>query len=618
MIAGKEEAMSRLRKACVILLGALVLSPFWAAAQTEEANAILGQAGSSVLALIAYGPDKAEILKGSALALSEDIAVTVYHVISQAAAVEALNIKGKKVKIEGILGVDKAHDLALLKLKGKLTALPVGSVDSLESGSRLFALGSNESGQVVLAEGTFRRAVDLGASGQILEVSIPCSEQFRGGPLVDVNGQLIGMLFVGERGLKFGLPISALVAVPRDAKATDFKAQAPENYFDTVEGNYFAGRAALALDEQMTARVHLEKAVKINSSDVQGYLLLADIYARQRDYTEAVKAYRRITELEPSRADAFYGLGTILYKQTSYKDAAATLEKAVELGYADKAVQFDLGAAYEAIPDFAKAAAAYEKYIASGAPEAWNAFLRLGICRTKVGEYDAAIAALLEAQKAQPRDTKVGEALAEAYTKADRLDEADAVYNAMAGYNPAEAKGYYTRAYQMYDGAGKFDKAVGPLQKIIELDPNNETNYYYLGMAYFRADQFDAAVVAFKKATEIRPDFEHAWYQIGSSYFSAKKYKEAAAAYKKYVEIKPDDPAGWLNIGVAYNQAKDYESALEPLRKCVELKPDNGVALANLAIVYINLKDMYSAKEIYNRLVAVDPAMAEKLKKYIR
>jgi len=610
--------MSWLRKACLVLIGALVVTPFWAAAQTEEANAILGQAGSSVIALIAYGPDKAEIMKGSALALSEDVAVTAYHVISQAAAVDGLNIKGKKVKIEGLLGVDKAHDLALLKLKSKLTALPVGSVDSLAPGSRLFALGSNESGQVVLSEGTFRKTVDLGASGQILEVSIPCSEQFRGGPLVDVNGQLIGMLFVGERNLKFGLPISVLVAVPRESKATDFKAQAAENYFDTVEGNYFAGRAALALDDQMTARLQLEKVVKIDPSDVQGHMLLAEIYSRQRDYTEAVRAYRRVTELDPSRAEAFYGLGTILSKQTNYKDAAAAFEKAVELGYADKAVQFDLGNAYEAIPEFAKAAAAYEKYIASGAPDVWNAYLRLGICRTNIGEYDAAIAALLEAQKAQPRDKEVGKALAEAYTKADRLDEANAVYNAMAEYDPSDAKSYYTLAYQMYDTAGKFDKAVGPLQKIIGLDPNNETNYYYLGMAHFRAEQYDAAVAAFRKAAEIRPDFEHAWYQIGSSYFSAKKYREAAAAYKKYVEIKPDDPAGWLNIGVAYNQAKDYEAALEPLKKCVEINPDNSVALANLAIVYINLKDMYSAKEIYNRLVTVDPAMAEKLKKYIR
>lgn len=614
----KEDTMTGLRKACVILIGALALTSAYAAAQTEEANAILGQAGSSVLALVTYGSDKAEILKGSALALSEDIVVTAYHVVSQAFDVEGLNIKGKKVKIEGVLGIDKAHNLAVLKLKGKLTALPVGSIDSLAAGSKLFALGSNESGQVVLAEGTFRRTVDLGAAGKIFEVSIPSPEQFRGGPLVDINGQLIGMLFVGDRNLRFGLPISTLVAVPRTGKVTGFKAQTKENFFETVEGNYFAGRAAIGLDEQMTARVHLEKAVKIDPSDVQGHLLLADIYARQRDYDAGVATYRKVTELDPSQAEAFYGLGTILYKQTKYKDAAEALEKAAALGYAGKEVQFDLGAAYEAVPDFAKAAAAYEKHIASGAPEAWNAYLRLGICRTKVGEYAAAIAALLEAQKAQPRNTKIGEALAESYSKAGRLDEADAVYVALAGFNPPEAKAYHTRAYQMYDGAGKFDKAVVPLQRIIELDPKNETNYYYLGMAYFKAQQYDAAVGAFQKAVAIKPDFEHAWYQIGSSYFSTKKYKEAAGAYKKYAEIKPEDPAGWLNVGVAYNQAKDYESALEPLKKCLEIKADNSVALANLAIVYINLKDMYSAKEIYNKLVTLDPAMAEKLKKHIK
>jgi tetratricopeptide (TPR) repeat protein len=610
--------MTRLRNTSLLLIAVLVLVPSWTAAQTEEANAVLGQAGSSVLALVAYGADKAEILKGSALALSEDVVVTAYHVVSQAADIEGLTIKGKKVKIEGLLGVDKVHDLALLKLKGKLTALPVGSVDSLTAGSKLFALGSNESGQVILSEGTFRRVVDAGVTGKIFEISIPSPEQFRGGPIVDVNGQLIGMLFVGDRNLRFGIPIATLTSVPRGAKVTALKAQAPESYFETVEGNYFAGRAAIALDEQMTARAHLEKAVKINPSDVQGFLLLADICSRQRDYSEAAAAYRKITALDPTKAEAFYGLGTILYKQTQYKDAAAALEKAAELGYGGKELPLDLGNAYEAIPDFAKAAAAYEKYIATGPAEAWSAQLRLGVCRTRTGEFDAAIAALLEAQKAQPRDAKVGEALAEAYIKAGRLEDAEGVYTALAGYNPPEARSYHTRAYQMYDSAGKFDKAVGPLKRIIDLDPKNETNYYYLGMAYFKAQQYDEAVAAFQKAAAIKPDFEHAWFQTGSSYFSGKKYKEAAEAYKKYAALKPDDPLGWLNIGVAYNQAKAYEAALEPLKKCIELKPDDSVALANLAIVYINLKDMYSAKEIYNRLVTVDPAMAEKLKKYIK
>jgi len=610
--------MTRSRKLFTALIGLTLLASPWALAQTEEANNILGQAGTGVIALIGYGSDKAEILKGSALALAEDIVVTNYHVVSQAFDVEGLTIKGKKVKIEGLLGIDKAHDIALLKLKSKLQALPVGSPDSLAEGARLFALGSNESGQVVISEGTFRRTVDLGPLGKILEVNMPSPEQFRGGPLVDLNGQLVGMLYVGERNLKFGLPIGSLVSVPRTGKVVEFKGQSREDYFETVEGNTFAGQAALALDEQMTARVHLEKAVAANPSDLAAQLVLADILARQRDYAEAVSTYRKITQLDPKNAGAFYGLGTILYKQTQFKESAEALENAIALGYPDASALLDLGGAYEAVPDFAKAAAAYEKSIALGTADAGSAYLRLGICRTKLEQYDAAVAALLEAQKAQPNDLKARDALAEAYLKAGRLEEAEAVYLALAGLNPPEAKNYHRLTYQMYEGAGKFDRAVAPLERIIELDPKNETNFYYLGMTHFKAQQYDQAVAAFQQSLAIKPDFPHAWYQIGSSYFNAKKYREAAEAYKSYVKLTPDDASGWLNIGVAYNQAKNYEAALEPLKRCVDLKPDDPVALANLAIVYINLKDNYAAKEIYNKLVTLDPAMAEKLKKYIR
>ncbi len=610
--------MTRSRRLFTVLIGWVLLVSPWALAQTEEANNILGQAGTGVIALISYGADKAEILKGSALALAEDIVVTNYHVISQAYDVEGLNIKGKKVKIEGLLGVDKAHDIALLKLKAKLKALPVGSPDSLAEGARLFALGSNESGRVVIAEGTFLRTVDLGPMGKILEVNMPSPEQFRGGPLVDLNGQLVGMLYVGERNLKFGLPIASLVSVTRMGKVSELKGQARESYFETVEGNKFAGQAALALGEQMTARVHMEKAVAADPSDIPTQALLADILARQRAYDEAVVAYRKITQLDPKNAAAFYGLGSILYKQTQFKDSAEALESAVALGYRDKEALLDLGGAYEAIPDFAKAAATYEKYVALGTADAWSAWLRLGICRTELEQYDAAVAALLEAQKAQPSDLKVRDALAQAYVKAGRFEEAEAVYAAMAGLNPPEAKTYYRMAYQMLEVAGRFDRAVVPLQKIIELDPKNETNFYYLGMTHFKAQQYDQAVAAFQQSLAIKPDFPHAWYQIGSSYFNAKKYREAAEAYKSYVKLSPEDSTGWLNIGVAYNQAKNYEAALEPLKRCVDLTPDDPVALANLAIVYINLKDNHSAKEIYNRLVTLDPAMADKLKKYIR
>jgi tetratricopeptide (TPR) repeat protein len=610
--------MTGFRKASLILIGSIILTSSWAVAQTEEANNILGQAGSGVITIVSYGADKAEILKGSALALSEDVVVTAYHVISQAFDVEGLNIKGKKVKIEGIIGSDKALDIALLKLKGKVQALPIGSIDSLAQGARLFALGSNESGQLVIAEGTFRRTVDVASVGKVLEISMPVPEQFRGGPLLDVNGQLVGMLLVLERNFKFGLPIATLVSVPRAGQVSAFKSQAPANFFETTEGNYFAGRVAAALNEPMTARVHMEKAIKLNPSDITANLMLADIAFNQRDYSAAAAAYRKASEIAPTRPETFYGLGSTLLKQTQYKEAAEALAKAVALGYAGKEVHLDIGSAYEALQDYANAAPAYEKYISLGPADAWTALQRLGVCRTKLGDYAGAVTALLEAQKAQPNDLKIRLALAEAYEKAGQLEDAEAVYAAMAGLNPPEAVTYYRQAFRIYDAANQYDKAVVPAKKVIELEPSNETNHYYLGLTYFKAQKYEEAIAAFQQGIAVKADFPHAWFQIGSSYINLKKYREAADAYKKYAALAPDDPSGWLSIGVAYMQAKDFESALDPLKKAVALKPDNAVAQFNLAIVYVNLKDNYSAKEIYNKLQTLDPALAERLKKHIR
>lgn len=610
--------MTGIRKKSLILTCSIILASSWAFSQTEAANNILGQAGGGVMAIIAYGADKAEIMKGSALVLAEDVVVTAYHVVSQAFDAEGVNIKGKKFKIEGILGVDKAHDLVLLKLKGKAQPLPIGTIDNLAEGARIFALGSNESGQIVISEGTLRRTVDIGAEGKVFEVSLSVPEQFRGGPILDVNGQLIGMLLVLERNLKVGLPIGTLVSVARTGKVAELKSWTKENYFETVEGNTFAGRAAAALDEQLTARIHLEKAIKLNPSYLAGQLLLADIYSKQRDYAAAVSAYQKATELDPSRADAFYGLGSVLRRQTKYKEATEAMEKAVALNIPNKEIHFDLGSAYEELQDFAKAAAAYEKYIGLAPAVTWNAYLRLGICRTKLGQFDAAIAALLEAQKAQLKDAKVNLSLAEAYEKAGQLENAEAVYNTLAEINPAEAKTYHRQSFRIYDTAGKYERAIAPAKKVIDLEPKNETNFYYLGLTYFKLQKYDEAIAAFEQGLAIKPDFAHAWFQTGSAYFNQKKFKEAAAAYKKYAEFSPEDPSGWLSIGVCYMQLKDHESALEPMKKSVELKPDNAVAQFNLAIIYINLKDNYSAKEIYNKLVTLDPALAEKLKKYLR
>ncbi|MGA2532005.1 MAG: tetratricopeptide repeat protein [Candidatus Aminicenantales bacterium] len=612
--------MTKTRNKSLALAGIVLMACVPLFGQTEDATRILDLANGGVVALVIYGADKAEVAKSSAMALGADILATSYHAISQAYDVEALTSKGKKIKVEGIVAVDKAHDVALLKLKGKVQPLnvSVAGQQPLTAGARLFALGSNDSGQVNVSEGTLRRFVDIGPQEKVMELSLATTDQGSGGPLLDLSGQVVGMLIVFDRGVRVGLPADVIQKISRSGKVADFKSWNREDYFSFFEGASFGGRVAAALDEMGSARTRLEKAVKLNSSFTEGLWLLAGIYDKQRDYPAAIEAYQKVAALNPSRAEAFFGLGLVLKRTSRHQEAVDALEKAIALNINTKEVFFELGDTYEAMQDWAKAADAYEKYLAAKPEVTWNGYLRLGLCRTRLQQYDAAIAAFLAAQKSQPKDLKVNFSLAEAYEKAGQLEKAEEVYNNLAQINPGEARSYYTQALRIYNAAGRFDKAIGPAKKIVELEPKNEMNVYNLGLMYFQLKNYNEAIAAFKQCLAIKPDVPNAWFQIGSAYLNEKMYKEAIDAFKKFTAMSPDEPGGWLSMGVCYMYLKNFEGALEPIRKAVDLKPDNANAQFNLAIVYINLKDNLSAREVYKKLATLDPGLAEKLKKFLK
>jgi len=612
--------MTKTRNISLALAGIVLAASIPVLGQTEDATRIMDKAGGGVVALIIYGADKAEVAKSSAMALAADILATSYHAISQAYDVEVLTVKGKKIKVDGIVAVDKAHDVALLKLKGKVEPLNVSVAgrQALTDGARLFALGANDSGQISVSEGTLRRFVDIGPQEKVMELSLATIDQASGGPILDLGGQVVGMLIVFDRGVRVGLPVDVIQKISRSGKVADFKSWNREDYFSLFEGASFGGRVAAALDETMSARTRLEKAVKLNPSFTEGLWLLAGIYDKQRDYSAAVEAYQKVTAVDPTRADAFFGLGSVLKRTSRHQEAVDALEKAIALNINNKEIFFELGDTYEALQNWSKAADAYEKYLAAKPEVTWNGYLRLGICRTRLQQYDAAISAFLAAQKAQPKDLKVNFSLAEAYEKAGQLEKAEEVYNSLAQINPPEARSYYTQALRIYNAAGRYDKAIGPAKKIVELEPKNEENIYNLGLMYFQVKNYNEAIAAFKQCLAIKPDGPRAWFQIGSAYLNQKMYKEAIDAFKKFTTLSPDEPGGWLSMGVCYMYLKNFEAALEPIKKAVDLKPDNANAQFNLAIVYINLKDYLSARDIYKKLATLDPGLAEKLKKYLR
>ncbi len=608
-------------------LAVCLLALAWSlvAAQSSEADLVLEKTHPGVIALVIYGQDKAEIAKGTALVLSDDLVAASYHFVSRAYDAEGLTSKGKKVKVEGIVAVDKERDLAVIKIKGKVEPLTLGDSSALANDAKVFVVGSNESGQIGISEGSLRRVLDVSAGLKIMEIMVTVPEPFTGGPILDVNGQVVGIVHVLDRGIKVGIPVNQWKGIPTTGKATELKNWTREDYFATLEGAFMMSRVASAIDDMMTARIHLENVVKLNPTSVEAQKMLADVYAKQRDYTAAGEAYRKVTALDGSNTEAFYGLGVVLMRTSRFPEAITALEKAVSLGFNRQEVYFELGSAYEQTNNPAKAAESYEKYLAFKPDQAWSAYLQLGLIRLNLEQYDAAVNALLEAKKLQPQDLKVNNTLADAYQKSGQLESAEAVFSELATINPQEAKYYYSKALQMYDAAGRAEAALNPARKIVEINPKDEMSVYNLGLIYLKMERYDEAVESFKQCLALKPDYAYAWFQIGLAYFNQKKYRDAVEPYKKYVELSPDDQYGWQSLGITYmniavsnKDPKLFESALEPMQKAVELNPENGSALYNLGIIFVNLKDYLSARNIQKTLQGVDPALAERLRKLIR
>jgi tetratricopeptide (TPR) repeat protein len=601
------------------ILSLLVLAAFPAPAtsQTVEALKVLDQCSPGAVSISFLGENRQEIARGSAFALSEDVVVTSYHLVSRAFDAEATNAKGKKLKVEGVVGVSKPYDIALLKLKGKLQPLAAAAGEAPAVGARVFAVGGNEAGQIVVSEGTIRGFLELEPGRRCMDVSLAVPASFSGSPVVGLDGRVIGIVLALER-LKSVVPANAFTGLSGSTKVTPLKDMAREDYFAGLEGAYLAGRLSALMDETMAARTYLEKAVSLDPSLVEAQALLASVYSGQRDLAAAAEAYGKVIALDPGRVSAHHSLGSLYIRMQRFGDAVTALQKVVALDPGRADAFLDLGTAFEESRDFARAAEAYEKYVALKPENPWTGHLRLGLCRLELNQPEAAVASLSEALKLQPDDVKTNFSLADAYTRAKNLDKAEATYKMLVGLNPEGATTYYGKIIQMYDEAGQYDKAIEAARKIIEMNPKNELALFNLGIMCLKLQRTDDAVQAFRDALALKPDYASAQYNIGYSYSLAKRWKESVEGFQKYTELAPDDPLGYLNVGVGLMMLKSFEQALVPLRKCIELKPDNAVAHYNLAIVYLNLKDNFSAREVYKTLLDLNPEYAERLKKLLR
>ncbi len=209
----------------VALTGVLVLSPAGTLAALEprvQQDADSAQSQLSPIDAVRQATVYIEAshptgdLSGSGFVVTSDgIIATTAHGIAGATAVKIKLQSGEEYPLEGILSVDEARDIVLLRITANdLPTVSLGDSDSTRVGQRLLAFGAPLGLEATVTDGLLS-GIRMEEGVRWFQISIPVSPGSSGGPVTTEDGRVIGIVVGGlasllAQNLNFAVPVNYL------------------------------------------------------------------------------------------------------------------------------------------------------------------------------------------------------------------------------------------------------------------------------------------------------------------------------------------------------------------------------------------------------------------------
>jgi tetratricopeptide (TPR) repeat protein len=84
-------------------------------------------------------------------------------------------------------------------------------------------------------------------------------------------------------------------------------------------------------------------------------------------------------------------------------------------------------------------------------------------------------------------------------------------------------------------------------------------------------DRVEEAVDLYARAVELRPDWDEGWWYLGTLRYEAGRFAEAVEAFRRFTQLEPEIAAGWVLLGINEREVSDYPAAIEHIQKGLDL-----------------------------------------------
>ena len=311
---------------------------------------------------IGLGDPKALLIRakgvgtGSGFFVGKNLIATNIHVIVGATSISAKVVGANTAyTVEGVAAFDAKNDLVILKVAGKGIPLPIGDSDAVQSGDIVRAIGY-PSGKYKCTEGPIH---SIRCSDKWIRMKFKTIEGNSGGPVLNRNGEVIGVAVEDSNCFGFAIPVNAVKMLLTQTYGVEPLAQWQERA--QIHAYACMVQSQIKHSESLygEAIVDLDKAIQLNPDNVrpwfrrgvaksdlgqskseEGNVAEAQQYYQDAivNYTEAIRLCTDFAAAYNNRANAkrllgisAVGLGNIETAQNLYQEAIININTAMDL-----------------------------------------------------------------------------------------------------------------------------------------------------------------------------------------------------------------------------------------------------------------------------------------------
>jgi tetratricopeptide (TPR) repeat protein len=344
------------------------------------------------------------------------------------------------------------------------------------------------------------------------------------------------------------------------------------------------------------------KAIALQPHNFQLYRNLGVALALDANDGDEIAGCRKVVELYPQMAGAYFALGEALFN-TDRAGAAAAYRKAIELDPNFEVAYLPLAAALvqrtASKEDLEEAVAVCSKAMEFDRTQAQR--LR-GRAYGKLAQWDKALTDFEEVIAVHPNDVDAWQSKGDVYSEMAQWDKAIAAHSRAVISKPAFPHVWIRRG-RVCQMAGKWDHAAADYAEAIRLSP--QTLGWQNTLAWLLATCPDPlirnprrAVALARQAVAGAPGDEGAWNTLGVAHYRAGDWKAAVEALDKSVELRHGgDAYDWYFLAMAFQRLGNTDEARRWFDKAAQWREEHVNGNEDLQRFEAEAKELLTTQE---------------------